>query len=322
MPGPAAAASRGAPVHSDDIPVLVDCDNTMGEYRNEIDDGLALIMLLAAGVDLVGVTTTFGNGPVATVHRRTRSLLDALGRADVPVVRGAAFAGDRETPAAQFIADAARRHRGRLRILAIGPLTNLAAALGREPAIDGLVHGVYTMGGYLRPLRFLRREVDELNLSADPEAAHAVLSAGWPVTLMSAQLCLQARYGVRHLLAEWIRTSASPAFFRRSLRRTITGWFAAFSIHVGAAGFYLWDLVPAWALLDPSRFVHRTATLLSTQEDLARGVLRLQDAAEDAVAVRSPGVIDVPRRIRRGRRFAADCAEVWRSNCHEDCARH
>jgi purine nucleosidase len=284
----------------------------MGEYRNEIDDGLAILMLLGAGVELVGVTTSFGNGSLEQADRRTRELLRRVGREDVPVVRGAAHAGDLETPAAAFIAEMVGRYPKSLRILAIGPLTNLYGVLVREPEASARVAGVYSMGGYLKRLRFLRREVQELNLSADPTAAHAVLTAPWPVMLASAQLCLQARYGLRHLLAEWLLPSAAGAGFRLELRRRITEWFLVFGIHVGALGFYLWDLVPAWAILDPTRFIHRRAAIISTEDDLRRGILRLCDRSLVTEAGRIQPVIDAPRRIRRSLRFAGDCSRSWR----------
>ena len=301
------------------VRVLVDCDNTLGEYRSEIDDGLAIIMLLAAGVEVVGITTTYGNGPLARVHERTQELLIRLGREDIPVVRGASCSGDLKTPAAAFVASAVGRYGSSLRILAIGPLTNLHAALVHDPALASQVSGIYAMGGYERRLRFLRREVAELNLSADPEAAYAVLTAGWPVTLASAQLCLQARYGLRHLLVDWVRSSAADSAFRRELRRRITAWFLAFSIDVGAAGFYLWDLVPAWLVLDPSRFFHRHAVIMSTPADLKTGTLRLGEEIVGGASPRGCGVIDVPTRIRRGWRFARDCARLWRrmATCRE-----
>jgi inosine-uridine nucleoside N-ribohydrolase len=293
----------------DRVPVLVDCDNTMGLRRNEIDDGLTLLLLLAHNVELVGVTTTFGNGPVDAVTEQTRQLLARLGHGHIPVVRGAAGAGDTRTPAAQFIAESASRHAGELRILAIGSLTNLHGALLEDPQIVSRVDGVYAMGGYLGRLRFARREVRELNLSCDPRASLEVLSAGWPVILATAQLCLQARYGVRHLLAEFMRGGSLPASFRRELRHIILEWFLAFSGYVGSAGFYLWDLVPAWAMLHPARVSHRRVVMMSSESDLANGTLSLAPA--EGASMTTPGVIDVPHRIRGAYRFSADCARSW-----------
>jgi len=274
----------------------------MGLPRNEIDDGLTLLALLASSaVEIVGVTTTFGNGPEDLVFRQTESLLSRAGHGGIPVVRGARTAGDSASEAASFIARTAREHSGRLAVLAIGPLTNIAAALRGDPDFARNVTQVYVMGGYLGSLRFLRREVKELNLSSDPEAAFDVLHSCLPVVLMSAQLCLQARFGLRHLIGELV---ANPR-----LARTIVEWFLAFSIYCGTAGFYLWDLVPAWAIMEPGRFVHRTVRVRSDLSDLVSGTLRVEASPG---GLQTGGVIDLPERILRRFRFAADCARLWR----------
>ena len=80
----------------------------------------------------------------------------------------------------------------------------------------GVINRAYIMGGYLRGLRFPRREVAELNLSSDPESAASVIHSALELTLMSAQLCLQARYGLRHLLRD--------LFGSRRLRILILEW--------------------------------------------------------------------------------------------------
>ena len=260
-------------------------------------------MLLGSdAVEVVGVTTTFGNGPEESVHIQTRDLLAAAGRPDIPIIRGAGCAGDSETAAASFIAQVASEYRGELAILAIGSLTNLAGALRMDPLLGRNVARAYIMGGYLRRLRFLRREVTELNLSCDPGAASAVFQSDIAVTLMSAQLCLQARYGLRHLVSDLIR--------KPRLARLILVWFAVFSYHCGTVGFYLWDLVPAWAILDHDRFIHRRVRISSTARDLASGTLRTSKAPHGMDS--EAGVIDLPSRIRSRFGFATGCARLWR----------
>lgn len=275
----------------------------MGVYRNEIDDGLAILTLLGTNaVTVVGITTTYGNAGEPTVYSATRRLLAAAGRTDIPIVRGARYAGDYETAAAAFFVEAARQHGGRLVVLAIGPLTNTAAALQRDPTTVGSIRRALVMGGYLGRVRFPRREVAELNFSSDPAAAHAVLTSSAAITVMSAQLCLQARYGVRHLLVDII---SAPL-----LGRLIVRWFLAFSVSCGVAGFFLWDLVPAWAVFAPFRFDRQTVEILSTPTDLQHGTLRMRPTP--GTTEQAPRVVNLPTRIRYRHRFAADCARRWR----------
>lgn len=283
--------------------VLLDCDNTLGIPRREIDDGLLIMYLLGhPQLELVGITTTAGNGTIEEVETRTRELLARLGRSDIPVVRGAARAGDWDTPAASFIAQSAAdeaRVGRRLDLLATGPLGNVYGAMRHGLSWDS-VAGVYAMGGYLGRLRFLRREVRELNLSFDARASYEVIRSAPNLTLMSAQICLQARFGPLLML----RSLRYPAW----LRRPFWQWYAAFCWYLGTAGFYLWDLLPAWFITDPLRFRRRYVRVLSTVDDLEDGKLRLGRAPSETMKT---GVTCIPERIRFGHRFAGDCARVW-----------
>lgn len=289
-------------------PVFIDFDNTMGLPGAEIDDALTLLYLLAAPeVEIVGIGATYGNGPLGAVMTQTRALLDRLGLA-IPLHRG--FAGpDRSgagsDAAARAMLDASRRYPGRLVVLALGATTNVSAALEMDPGFPGRLASIRLMGGYLAPLRFPRREVAELNLSCDPVSSRRVLNAECPVHLMSAQLCLHARFGPRHLLFH----NRGPAWLRASVR----DWYRSFSRATGARGFYLWDLVPAASIVDPARVPDEWYRIESTTTDLATGSLKLHGPMTSAPPPDPslPGVVSVPSRILRARGFAADCARYW-----------
>ncbi|HKJ86630.1 MAG TPA: nucleoside hydrolase, partial [Spirochaetia bacterium] len=152
-------------------PVFVDCDNTMGLPRQEIDDGLTLLYLLdRPEVRIVGVSATHGNGPVGAVVAQTRALFEALG-VDVPVYAGVdpppspAVPPDPDAPAdpdalrdlarpwrsdsdaARALVDAAKAHEGRLVVLGLGATTNLAGAAELDPDFFSRLAGIVLMGG-------------------------------------------------------------------------------------------------------------------------------------------------------------------------------
>jgi purine nucleosidase len=284
-------------------PLVVDCDNTFGLSHGEIDDGLAILALLACpSVELTGICTTFGNGPLQHVTKCTEQLLTRIGRPDIAVHPGAACPGDYRTRAAKALTDLARRHEQRLSVVAIGSMANLHAASLLDSDFYRRLDAVYVMGGYLSPLRLRRIEVGELNLSADPAASYGVLNAPTEITVMSAQTCLAAHYKLRHL----VRDLVTPAWFRSAL----LDWFVTFSRMYGTGGFYLWDLLPAIAAADPARFVPRPVRCTSTVAQLTRGELHVESSDEPP---RRSGIVNIPLSIVGGSRFAADAARLWRA---------
>ncbi|MBA8795903.1 purine nucleosidase [Friedmanniella endophytica] len=197
---------------SDRVPVYLDCDTG-------IDDALALAYLLGRpDIDLVGIGSVSGNIDAERGARNTLDLLALAGRDAVPVAVGAhdpltgSFAGgaphvhgsngigDIDLPAAgrgpvdgsaaDLLIRLAHEHAGRLQVIAVGPLTNLALALRTEPRLVDLVPRVTIMGGAaLVPGNVT--PVAEANIANDPEAAAAVVEASWPVTLVPLDVTLE-----------------------------------------------------------------------------------------------------------------------------------
>ncbi|OCB18821.1 nucleoside hydrolase [Mycobacterium malmoense] len=168
-----------------------------------IDDALALIYLLASpDADVWGIASTGGNIHVEQVCVNNLGLLELCGAPSIPVSRGAdeplhgrwshrskfhgpSGLGYAELPASDRRVTgydataawvrAARSHPGTLTGLVTGPLTNLALALRREPALPTLLRRLVIMGGAFGPDT---NPMAEWNIRVDPEAADEVL-AGW-----------------------------------------------------------------------------------------------------------------------------------------------
>jgi purine nucleosidase len=120
--------------------VILDCDNTMGLPFHEVDDGLALLYLLRIPeIDLLGVTTTFGNGSLKQVLHQTVNLLADLG-SELDVYEGEdRKRKGKETPAARYLVEQAQKWGRDLTIIATGPMGNLAVASRLDQA--GHLHG-------------------------------------------------------------------------------------------------------------------------------------------------------------------------------------
>jgi inosine-uridine nucleoside N-ribohydrolase len=183
------------------------------------DDGLALALALTSPeLEIVGITTVAGNYNVQRANADVLRMLEIAGRTDIAVYAGAArplvhkkdaystthygkwwsdepappppggFAKkslERE-PAADFIAKTIAANPGTIELLAIGPLTNVALAIRRQPSIVDAVKRVVVMGGAVPSLPDGGGNITpaaEFNFWVDPEAAREVLRSGMPIEL-------------------------------------------------------------------------------------------------------------------------------------------
>ncbi|WP_266082409.1 nucleoside hydrolase [Haladaptatus caseinilyticus] len=174
------------------------------------DDAIALFMALGAdNVDLVGVTTVMGNTTIENTTRNTLSLLEFVDRADVPVAKGATrpFADSLETAehihgpgglpesvqkelpepsgvpidthAVDFIIEQAHEYGDELTIAAVGPQTNLALAIAKEPNLPNMVGDIYLMGGALKTTGNVTPQAS-FNFYVDAPAAARVVQDAQP----------------------------------------------------------------------------------------------------------------------------------------------
>jgi purine nucleosidase len=105
----------------------------------------------------------------------------ANGIGEVELTTAAADLASETAP--EMLVRLAHEHPGTLRVLAIGPLTNIAEALRLEPSLPTLVAEITIMGGAaLAPGNLT--PVAEANIANDPEAAADVFAAGWNITLV------------------------------------------------------------------------------------------------------------------------------------------
>jgi purine nucleosidase len=170
-----------------------------------IDDSLALLYACASPeAEILAVTCVSGNVVAQQVALNTRAVLELAGRSDVEVAlgrevplvrplrtapethgpRGIGYAGLPEPSqslshhhAADLIIAEARRQPGEVTMVTLGPLTNLAVALVREPELPRLLRGLVMMAGAYRTAGNTA-PTTEWNVAVDPEAM-AIVLAGW-----------------------------------------------------------------------------------------------------------------------------------------------
>ncbi len=217
--------------------VLIDTD-----IGDDIDDafGLALALRMPQ-LRVRGITTVAG--PVQARARLAQSILTAARYAGVPVVPGSSTMSDGragserfshqpvlgtgdwrletgelpipspQSPIATDLILACSYASAPLTIIALGPLTNLAAALARDPALARRARLVAMAGklGYPYP---------DWNLRCDPDAARRVLASGMPITLVGMHVTLGAKMRAEQLR----RLFASHDPLGVTLARCVLAW--------------------------------------------------------------------------------------------------
>ena len=154
--------------------VILDCDTGT-------DDAIAIMVAaLHPQLELVAVTTVWGNADVRVTTENTLRVLRHIGRSDIPVHAGLGGPSERGAPvqpAVEWLVETLRAPTDRVTLVATGPLTNLAAALAAEPRIVDAVDELVVMGGS-HAIPGVTPSA-ERNFWNDPAAASAVLAAGF-----------------------------------------------------------------------------------------------------------------------------------------------
>jgi inosine-uridine nucleoside N-ribohydrolase len=273
-----------------------------------VDDAMAILFAAAhAGLELIGLTSVFGNVPVATATRNALYLAEMTGQA-IPVAQGAAVPlvqpllphpdfvhgvdgfGDLPPmrpkgqadprPAAQFLCETAAAHPGEVTICAVGPLTNLAEALALDPAIAHNVDRVVVMGGAVECPGNVNANA-EANIWNDPHAAAAVFAANWPVTMVG----LDVTEPVVCSPDDFSGLARQAPVIGGFLDRAVQFYFNFHRERHDIDGCHMHDPTAVIEITDPGLFVVREAAVVVTLDGAAAGRTRF-GPVESARAVR------------------------------------
>ncbi|WP_432663046.1 nucleoside hydrolase [Wukongibacter baidiensis] len=274
--------------------ILFDCDNTMGVKNCDVDDGLTLLYLLGRqDIDLIGVTTTFGNSQIDIVYNNTEKMFNELNINNVPLLKGAPSHENRQSEASEYLAKIAQEQPGEVTLLATGSLTNLLGAYEIDNNFFNNLKEIVLMGGITEPLIINGKNLDELNFSCDPEACFKVLSSDTKVTVLTGHICLQAVFGE----AEYKRLMENESIkIYQYIKEKTIDWFEFVMKEFGIKGFYNWDIVAALYITHPDLFDENIERVLSTPEDLKKGYLKIDDSDGRSYDVNIPTkILDIDK---------------------------
>ncbi len=187
------------------------------DIGTDVDDCLAIAFMLGSPeFAFEAITCVYGD--VELRGRMVRKLVALRGHDEIPVYLGArrpllglrdvyweghegeGLLDERDEPVAfppehavDVIIRTVMANPGQIHLLAIGPLTNIALAILKEPALATRLAHLTIMGGVVRRPQSLHLPVAEHNIVCDPDAAHVVLTSGAPITLVPLDVTTRCR---------------------------------------------------------------------------------------------------------------------------------
>ncbi len=217
--------------------IIIDCDPG-------IDDAIAILLAIAdPEIKLMGITTIAGNISVDKTFKNARKITELAGKSDIPVFKGTSrplmFAAGKTTMvhgvnglggielpepvqedsgyhAVDFIIKTVMENPGEIIICPIGPLTNIALALIKEPALADNIKDIVLMGG----AAFCPGNITayaEFNFYVDPHAAHIVFDTARHVTMLG--LDVTEKVDIRKGLCNILETGNHVAQIFASMSR-------------------------------------------------------------------------------------------------------
>ena len=265
------------------LPVWIDGDPG-------VDDAAAIFVAHdRTELEIVGISAVAGNAPLDKTTRNALCLCDMMG-ANYPVYRGASgplmrkyedgaeFHGadgmggaclpdpkrrEENMSAWDGLFEAAKKYEGRLEVVAMGPLTNIALALSKYPELKDLIHRIAIMGGSIT--RGNRTPCAEYNIFADPEAAQIVFRSGAKIVMCGLEVTEKAYLTTQEL--ESLRSTPNGEFYYQASKHILEK-----NLEAGHEGFCIHDVCPVLYLAREEIFQGEEAGVyVETQSELTLG---------------------------------------------------
>lgn len=258
-----------------------------------IDDAAALLLIdRHSDLELIGVTTIFGNADINTVTRNALWLRELMGF-EAPIAAGPAMSLEGKAgpypdfvhgadgfgglapesvsgevdprPAHQLISDLARQSTEKVTIVAVGCLTNVALALMHDPQLPIFIEEIIIMGGAFGGVKGNVSPVAEANIRCDPTAADIVFGGAWRVTAIGLDVTTQVVLSEASLKAIPKGDAAIEAI------KAATYFYMNFYATEGVDGCYVHDASAVACAIAPEIFQCSEGAVRVVRDGMAAG---------------------------------------------------
>lgn len=224
-------------------PIFIDSDNAIEARAGDVDDAFAVAALLLSRCPVAAIGAVAGNTSAREAIEGNREIARLCGF-EGPLLRGKERGESGPSEAARWLAATT----GRIRVAALGPLTNVADALLLDPSLAERIDELVLVGGNRASVgRWPPLWPWEFNLWKDRAAAATVFSSRVPLTIVT--LDVAKRLMVRGRELDALRGEAGGYLRDRSQR-----WLRRARLLKLRDAFPIWDLVAAMLLVDRGSF--------------------------------------------------------------------
>nr|POE86394.1 putative uridine nucleosidase 2 [Quercus suber] len=263
----------------------------------KLDDAMAIFVALRSPeVEAIGLTTIYGNVYTTLATRNALHLLEVAGRTDIPVAEGSHISitnnaklriagfvhgtdglGNQNFPppkgkpieqsAADFLIEQAKLHPGKVTVVALGPLTNIALAIQGDPEFSKnigqivLLGGAFLVNGNVNP-------PSEANIFGDPDAADIVFTSGADVVAVGINVTHQVVFTD----ADREKLTRSDGKFAQYLCKILDVYFSYHHDAYNIKGVYLHDPATMLAAVDPSLMTYTEGVVRVQTSGITKGL--------------------------------------------------
>lgn len=265
-----------------------------------IDDAMAIFLALRSPeVEVIGLTTIYGNVYTTLATRNALHLLEIAGRTDIPVaegshvtitqgvklriadfVHGADGLGNQnfqppkgkpiEQSAADFIVEQANLYPGKVTVVALGPLTNIALAIQQDPAFVKNIGEIVVLGGAFA-VNGNVNPAAEANIFGDPDAADIVFTSGADVVAVGINVTHQ----VFMTDADRDKLVCSNGKYAQYLCKILEFYFSYHHDAYSTKGVYLHDPTALLVAVNPLLFTYMEGVVRVQTNGITRGLTLL-----------------------------------------------